>query len=407
MVQSPGCRRARPAGPCRSGPRATSTASATSTSSRRVPLPDHRLRVRVLSPELDRRRRDVSHGHYGTVGAVKYNLSTGDIVYLDGGRPAASSRARSSPRSCRDAGGGPSDARESFGRYYRYTGRVRVLSVQEDTAIAEIVQACDPVIVGTFLQPFEPEPVPLGRRTAMRPVNYPTPAERLAGRADHPLLQDDVGLPRRRPRRLHRPRRRGRRDAGRHLHDLSPEPPRASRRCPRRDRRPLGPRADRRSANHRVALPVFVGDPTRAEVGREQPPAVPRQRSCIGRLRRALWYRHRIVSGCPRKPVLADQNLNGRLYQIVDELVRRGVTLEQARREFERQFIVASLKSNRGNFCRSARSLGVHRNTLRNKVAGPRHPRRGLRPAAALGRARRRETLGLAFRTPSWHRVSL
>jgi len=85
---------------------------------------------------------------------------------------------------------------------------------------------------------------------------------------------------------------------------------------------------------------------------------------------------------------LADQNLNGRLHLIVDELVRRGVTLEQARREFERQFIVASLKSNRGNFCRSARSLGVHRNPLRNKVsdlgilaedydlAGRRQPRR-------------------------------
>ena len=65
---------------------------------------------------------------------------------------------------------------------------------------------------------------------------------------------------------------------------------------------------------------------------------------------------------------MADQNLNGRLFQIVDELVTRGVTLEQARREFERQFIVASLKSNRGNVCRSAKSLGVHRNTLRNKV---------------------------------------
>jgi two-component system nitrogen regulation response regulator NtrX len=66
---------------------------------------------------------------------------------------------------------------------------------------------------------------------------------------------------------------------------------------------------------------------------------------------------------------LSDQTLNGRLFQIVDELVRRGVTLEQARREFERQFIVASLKSNQGNLCRSARSLGVHRNTLRNKVS--------------------------------------
>ena len=66
---------------------------------------------------------------------------------------------------------------------------------------------------------------------------------------------------------------------------------------------------------------------------------------------------------------MPEQNLNGRLFQIVDELVRRGLTLEQARREFERQFIVASLKSNRGNLCRSAKSLGVHRNTLRNKVS--------------------------------------
>ena len=66
---------------------------------------------------------------------------------------------------------------------------------------------------------------------------------------------------------------------------------------------------------------------------------------------------------------MAEQNLNGRLHLIVDELVRRGVTLEQARREFERQFIVASLKASHGNFCRSAKSLGVHRNTLRNKVS--------------------------------------
>lgn len=66
---------------------------------------------------------------------------------------------------------------------------------------------------------------------------------------------------------------------------------------------------------------------------------------------------------------MAESNLNGRLYQIVDELVRRGMTLEQARREFERQFIVAALKTHRGNICQSARSLGVHRNTLRNKVS--------------------------------------
>lgn len=62
------------------------------------------------------------------------------------------------------------------------------------------------------------------------------------------------------------------------------------------------------------------------------------------------------------------QNLNGHLSQIVDELVRRGVTLDQARREFEKQFIVAALRTNEGNLSRSAKSIGVHRNTLRNKV---------------------------------------
>jgi len=67
--------------------------------------------------------------------------------------------------------------------------------------------------------------------------------------------------------------------------------------------------------------------------------------------------------------MMADQSLGYRLTRIVDELVRRGVTLEQARREFEKQFIVASLKSNDGNLGRAARSLGVHRNTLRNKVS--------------------------------------
>ncbi len=66
---------------------------------------------------------------------------------------------------------------------------------------------------------------------------------------------------------------------------------------------------------------------------------------------------------------MAEESLNGRLCKIVDELVRHGVTLDQGRREFEKQFIVASLRSNGGNLGRSAKCLGVHRNTLRNKVS--------------------------------------
>lgn len=81
------------------------------------------------------------------------------------------------------------------------------------------------------------------------------------------------------------------------------------------------------------------------------------------------------------------KNLNGQLYRIVDELVSRGITLQQARREFERQFIVATLRSNDGNISRAARELGVHRNTLRNKVSDL-----GIDASDIPGRARSRRS---------------
>ena len=62
------------------------------------------------------------------------------------------------------------------------------------------------------------------------------------------------------------------------------------------------------------------------------------------------------------------KNLNGRLIQLIDELVEKGLTLHQGTREFEKQYILATLRQNDGNLSRAARSLGVHRNTLRNKV---------------------------------------
>ncbi len=65
---------------------------------------------------------------------------------------------------------------------------------------------------------------------------------------------------------------------------------------------------------------------------------------------------------------MAKKDLKGQLDQVIHELVRQGLTLEQARKEFEKQFIVASIRRNDGNLSRSAQSLGVHRNTLRNKV---------------------------------------
>jgi hypothetical protein len=109
---------------------------------------------------------------------LKYNLSTGDVVYVDGGR--AGGLAAGSVFTIIAPGqevvhplGG------LFGRFYSYRGRVRILSVQENTAIAEIMHACDPVLVGDRLRLYEPEPVPLGRVTALRPVNFPATEEEL------------------------------------------------------------------------------------------------------------------------------------------------------------------------------------------------------------------------------------
>lgn len=121
---------------------------------------------------------------------LKYGLMTGDVIYLDGGyegglAPGQVLTAVDPGERVRHPVTG-----EVFGRHYRYLGRVRVLSVQRETAIAEIVHTCDPVVVGALLQPFVPEPVPLGRRTGMKPLNLPPPEEALI---DGPviLLGDD------------------------------------------------------------------------------------------------------------------------------------------------------------------------------------------------------------------------
>jgi len=63
------------------------------------------------------------------------------------------------------------------------------------------------------------------------------------------------------------------------------------------------------------------------------------------------------------------ESLNRRLQRLVQDLVVGGVTLEQARREFERQYVIAALLHNEGSLGRSAKALGVHRNTLRNRIS--------------------------------------
>jgi hypothetical protein len=89
------------------------------------------------------------------------HFSEGEVVYIDGGvnqGVAAGDRFfimhRERPLQHPVSG-------HNMGTVYSHKGQLKVLCAQEDTAIAEITFACDPVSIGDLLQPFEPVPVPL------------------------------------------------------------------------------------------------------------------------------------------------------------------------------------------------------------------------------------------------------
>ncbi len=86
----------------------------------------------------------------------KDGLATGDVVYLNRGSEDGVSAGDSYyiQRKVDFTSG-------QGGDYVRRTGWLRILAVQEETAMAEIVQACLDVKVNDYLTPFEPIPVPL------------------------------------------------------------------------------------------------------------------------------------------------------------------------------------------------------------------------------------------------------
>jgi hypothetical protein len=133
----------------------------------------------VLSPQMLSPVYGEMRGLYGAVDTVKYLLTQGDIVYVDGGRAAGLSPGTVFTAIAPGEIVRHPLSRDVIGRRYTYKGRLRILSVQENSAIAEIIRSCDGIVVGMQLKPFEPEPIPLARRTALRPINDPTSAENL------------------------------------------------------------------------------------------------------------------------------------------------------------------------------------------------------------------------------------
>jgi hypothetical protein len=111
---------------------------------------------------------------------AKLGLVLGDIVYLDQGAeagliPGSVFIAVQPGEMARHV-----ETRKVLGRQYKYLGRVRLLSVQQDTAIGEVVHSCHPIEIGTALKPFEDTPIPLARRTGLRGINDPVSVEVLA-----------------------------------------------------------------------------------------------------------------------------------------------------------------------------------------------------------------------------------
>ncbi len=57
------------------------------------------------------------------------------------------------------------------------------------------------------------------------------------------------------------------------------------------------------------------------------------------------------------------------LDSLVGMMVDRGILLDEAMTEFEKKFIRRVLEHSRGNQCRAAKTLGIHRNTLSRKIS--------------------------------------
>lgn len=83
------------------------------------------------------------------------------------------------------------------------------------------------------------------------------------------------------------------------------------------------------------------------------------------------------------------------LESLVFQMHSSGIPYAEAVREFKKRYILEVLSRHRGNQCKAAAELGMHRNTLSRTLAelemdsaqiknGLRRPPRSVRPATAL-----------------------
>jgi hypothetical protein len=152
--------------------------------------PDEKFSYTIAGSEYDNLQAKLHPGYHQlqeltAPGTSKINLTPGDIVYLTGGNLAGLIPGAVFTIVGPDEPVIHPITGQQYGRFYPYEGRLRVLSVQDTSAIAEITHGCEQIHLGDRLKPFEAEPVPLGRPTPQRPVNLPVSAAKLQ---DDPVI---------------------------------------------------------------------------------------------------------------------------------------------------------------------------------------------------------------------------
>ena len=92
--------------------------------------------------------------------------------------------------------------------------------------------------------------------------------------------------------------------------------------------------------------------------------------------------------------------MKDQLEALILQMHKSGILYAEAVREFKKRFILTVLQEHKGNQCKAARQLGMHRNTLSRTIAelkldmrsvrpGARRPPRSARPASYDKRAAR------------------
>ena len=61
--------------------------------------------------------------------------------------------------------------------------------------------------------------------------------------------------------------------------------------------------------------------------------------------------------------------MKDQLEALVAQMYNSGILYSEAVREFKKRFIMNVLQQNKGNQCKAARELGMHRNTLSRTIA--------------------------------------